>query len=108
MNKTISREQIMAKLQSDESMAIVEALPEEYFNSGHLPQAINIPHDQIEYQAAHKLPDKGQLIVVYCANSACANSSQASEKLRKLGYQNVFEYVEGKEHWKAAQLPIES
>jgi len=38
----------------------------------------------------------------------CPNSAVASGELRKLGYRNVREYVEGKEDWVAAGLPTEA
>jgi len=108
MSKTISREQLRQQLEAKVKMTIVEALPEKYFKAGHIPNAINIPHDEISQNTTHLLPDKDELIVVYCANSACKNSKIASQTLAGLGYQNVVEYVEGKEDWKAAKLPLEN
>jgi len=108
MNKTISRDQIKQKLDAREKMTIVEALPDRYYNSGHLPRAINIPHDEIQQKAPQMLPDKDQLIVVYCASTGCQNSKIASDTLQQLGYRNVLEYVEGKEDWTAAKLPLEA
>jgi rhodanese-related sulfurtransferase len=71
MTKTITREQIKEKLDTKEPMTIIEALPPKYFDAGHLPGALNIPHDEIKAHAPGTLPDKDALIVVYCANSAC-------------------------------------
>ena len=58
MKHTISREQIRAKLNSGEPITLVEALPPQYFNKHHLPNAINIPHDQVADLAADLLPDQ--------------------------------------------------
>jgi rhodanese-related sulfurtransferase len=106
--KLITREEIKKNIDESTSMIIVEALPEKYFNDMHLPGAINIPHDQVKTIATSKLPDKEALIVVYCANSACQNSNIAAQTLLQMGYQNVYEYAEGKQHWLEANLPIET
>ena len=54
------------------------------------------------------LPDKSAFIVVYCANTPCPNSAIAARTLDALGYTNVAEYVEGKQDWVEAGLPLEA
>lgn len=108
MNKTATREQIKHKLDSHESITIVEALPSKYFEAGHLPGAINIPHDEIRDKAPELLPDKDAFIIVYCANTQCQNSRIATNLLQQMGYTSAYEYVEGKQHWQEANLPIET
>ena len=108
MTQTISREQIKHKLDAGEPLIIVEALPERYFVAEHLPGAINLPHDQVRELAPALLPDKDAMIVVYCANTTCQNSSIATHSLQQMGYINSYEYVEGKQHWIEASLPIET
>lgn len=108
MKRTISREQIKSILDSGESITLVEALPPQYFNKNHLPGAINLPHDQVSELATALLPDRDSLIVVYCANSDCKNSSIAREALEQMGYTNALMYVEGKQDWLAAGYPVES
>ena len=51
MTKTITREQIKENLDTSESMTIIEALPQKYFDAEHLPNALNIPHDEIQARA---------------------------------------------------------
>ncbi len=108
MTKIITREQITHKIESSEPITLVEALPSKYFKAGHLPGAINIPHDEVRERAAEMLPDKDALIVVYCASSECQNSRLAANALQQMGYTNALDYVEGKQHWLDASLPIES
>ena len=107
MTKTITREQIKQKLDSNEPVTIVEALPPKYFEAEHLPGAINIPHDETREKAREMLPDKNAFIVVYCSNTACQNSNIATNTLQQMGYTNAYEYVEGKQHWLDANLPFE-
>lgn len=105
--KTITRDQIKQHLDKGEKIALIEALPEKYYDEGHLPGAIQLLPDQVRVSAANLFPDKNQFIVTYCANTACQNSKHAAEALVGLGYKNVAEYVEGKQDWIEAGLPVE-
>lgn len=105
--RRIHRDDIRAHLAAGTPMQIVETLPEKYYKKAHLPGAVNLPHDQVRERAAALLPDKEAFIVVYCASTPCENSRIAAETLASLGYANVAEYVEGKQDWIDAGLPVE-
>ena len=60
------------------------------FAVGHIPNAINVPNESISTAAIPELPDKSQLILVYCRSGR--RSKEASEKLVKLGYTNIVEF----------------
>ena len=60
------------------------------FAAGHIPGAINIPNESIGTDAVPELPDKDQLILVYCRSGN--RSKQASKKLVDLGYTNIVEF----------------
>jgi len=104
--RRIYREDVHAHLQAGTPMHLVEALPEKYYRSGHLPGAIQINHDDIRTQAEVRLPERDAFIVVYCSNTSCQNSRIAAQTLVSLGYTNVAEYEEGKQDWMDAGLPI--
>jgi rhodanese-related sulfurtransferase len=108
MTQTITRDEIKTLLDNGAPITIVEALPEKYFKHSHLPGAINIPHNQVGALAPAMLPNKEALIVVYCANTACQNSAIAARELSAMGYSDVREYVEGKQDWVDAGLPVET
>lgn len=105
-NPTITRTELQTLIDAD-AVTVVEALPAEYYEQGHLPGAINIPHTEVRNLAPALLPDKGAQIVVYCANEPCANSGIATQVLGKLGYTNVRDYAAGKADWVEAGLPLE-
>ena len=63
--------------------------PDEYAE-GHIPGAINVPNEEIGAADIAELPDKAQLILVYCRSGR--RSKEASEKLVKLGYTNIVEF----------------
>ena len=63
--------------------------PDEYA-AGHIPGAINVANESIGMTEIPELPDKDQLIMVYCRSGR--RSKEASEKLVKLGYTNIVEF----------------
>ena len=93
--KTSTYEQINAKqakaiMDTEEDYIIVDARTEEEFAEGHIENAILIPEYEIATRAKKELPDKEQLILVYCRSGR--RSKIASEELVKLGYSNVKEF----------------
>ena len=108
MQNEITRDELKRKLDSREKLVLIEALPAKYFQQGHLPGAINIPHDAPAATFTQALPDIGAEIVVYCASETCRNSSIAADRLVALGCRNVREYHEGKAGWIDAGFPVES
>ena len=103
--KQITREELRDKLIMGEPLTLVEALPEKYWKDSHLPGALQMDYTEVIDLAPKLLPDLEAAIVVYCASTECQNSSIAARTLEKLGYSNVHEYAEGKQHWLEAGLP---
>ena len=58
------------------------------FASGHLPDAINVPLDQIEVKLPRRVKDKNQPVLLHCQSGM--RSGIAMKKLKSLGYANVF------------------
>ena len=104
----ITRDELKSAIDDGESLIIVEALPERYWRDGHIPGAIQIDHTEVRDKSGDKLPDKDARIVVYCASTECQNSAKAARTLEDLGYTDVYEYIEGKQHWIEAGLPLVS
>jgi rhodanese-related sulfurtransferase len=69
MVRTISTEDLKAKLNRKGSINLIETLAPDRYRQGHLPGALNIPPDKIKELAPRVLPDKDAEIVTYCANS---------------------------------------
>jgi rhodanese-related sulfurtransferase len=106
MAPKITRDELKALLDGSD-VAVVEALPEQYFAKAHIPGAIRVDYEELEAQAPELLPDKDAAIVTYCASLTCPNSEIAANKLIALGYTNVRDYAEGKADWIEAGLPVE-
>ena len=86
----ITAEQAKTIMDTEKDYFIIDARTEEEFAEGHIENAILIPEYEIASRAEKELPDKEQLILVYCRSGR--RSKIASEELVKLGYSNVKEF----------------
>ena len=62
---TIIRDEILARL-NDPSMLLVNVMPKETFEDGHIPRSINLPLSEIEARARNLFPDPSRELLVYC------------------------------------------
>ena len=86
----ISGAEAKALMDSESGYIIIDARTQEEYDQGHIPGAILIPEYEIADRAENELPDKDQLILVYCRSGR--RSKIAAEELVKLGYTNVKEF----------------
>ena len=86
----ISGAEAKALMDSESEYIIIDARTQEEYDQGHIPGAILIPEYEIADCAEKELPDKDQLILVYCRSGR--RSKIAAEELAKLGYANVKEF----------------
>lgn len=103
----ITTAELKKKMDSGEDFALIEVLGPETFAEFHLPGARNVPVDDgFEEDIQKVVPDKNQLVVVYCRDIECHASAKAVRRMELLGYTNVLEYHNGKAGWRAMGLPI--
>jgi rhodanese-related sulfurtransferase len=88
--RQISMDEATEIMKKESGYIILDVRRPDEFAEGHIPGAINIPNETIGTEELKKLPDKAQLILVYCRSGR--RSKEASEKLVKLGYTNVVEF----------------
>jgi len=100
--EAVSRDDLLAGLREG-SVALLDVRPQEEFQAGHLPDAINIPLDELETMLDAVPRDRE--IIAYCRGPYCVLSHEAVERLRKLGFR-VRRFDEGFPEWKAAGLPV--
>ena len=86
----ISGAEAKALMDSEIGYIIIDARTQEEYDQGHIPGAILIPEYEIADRAEKELPDKNQLILVYCRSGR--RSKIAADELVKLGYTNVKEF----------------
>ena len=86
----VSMNDIEKIMNENENYIILDVRTIEEYNDGHIPGAICIPNETIDENVVSKLPDKEQLILIYCRSGN--RSKQAAQKLKKIGYTNLIEF----------------
>ena len=87
--RQITMEEAVTMMEEETEYIILDVRTAEEYSEKHIPGAINIANEVIGTEDIPELPDKDQLILVYCHSGN--RSKQASEKLAKLGYTNIVE-----------------
>lgn len=88
--RRISMEEAVVMMEEESGYIILDVRRPDEFALGHIPGAVNLPNESIQTGEIAALPNKDQLILVYCRSGR--RSKEASEKLVKLGYTNVVEF----------------
>ena len=88
--ESISIAEAKELMEKESNYIILDVRTLEEFNSGHIPNAILIPNEEIKEKATSILKDKNQLILVYCRSGN--RSKQAANALVSLGYTNIKEF----------------
>ena len=86
----ITQEEAKQIMDTTNGYILLDTRTQEEYDQSHIPGALLIPHTEIAQRAEEALPDKDQLILVYCRSGN--RSKQASEVLAELGYTNVKEF----------------
>lgn len=95
--KSISMSEAEEMMKNEKDYIILDVRTAEEYKEGHIPNAINVANETIGEDEISELPNKDQLIMVYCRSGR--RSKQAASKLVKLGYTNIVE-IGGIIDWK--------
>ncbi len=88
--RQITMNEAVELMNNETDYIILDVRRTDEFAAGHIPNAINLPNEDIGSDEISELPNKDQLILVYCRSGN--RSRQASEKLAALGYTNIVEF----------------
>ena len=86
----ITAQQAKEIMDTQEGYVILDTRTQDEYETGHIPGAIVISHEEIKEKAEAVLSDKDQLILVYCRSGR--RSKLAAQDLVDLGYTNVKEF----------------
>jgi rhodanese-related sulfurtransferase len=100
--RTISREELKAKLDTGDDLKLVMALNRWAFDAKHIPGSLHF--DTPEQLYAGLAPDDE--VIVYCSNVDCLASVALYRDLVKRGYRNVRRYAGGLLDWEDPGLPL--
>lgn len=88
--QNISVNEAISLMEKESNFILLDVRTPQEYKEGHIPGAINIPNETIKDTEPTSLPDKDQLILVYCRSGN--RSKQASQKLANMGYTNIQEF----------------
>ena len=88
--RQISMDEAVKMMRDEKDYIILDVRRADEFAEGHIPGAINVPNEEIGTVEIAELPNKSQLILVYCRSGR--RSKEAAGKLANLGYTNVAEF----------------
>ncbi len=86
----ISQEEAKRMMTVDDGHMIVDVRRRDEYDAGHIPGAILIPNESIGTEQPEQLPDKDQIILIYCRSGR--RSKEAAQKLADMGYTNLYEF----------------
>ena len=86
----ISMQQALQMMEEQKDYLIVDVRTAGEYAEGHIPGAVNVANETIAEEAETALPDKDQMLFVYCRSGN--RSKVASQVLADLGYTNVYEF----------------
>jgi rhodanese-related sulfurtransferase len=88
--RQVTMDEAVSMMETESDYIILDVRTLEEYKDKHIPGAICIPNETIGTDDIPELPNKEQLILVYCRSGN--RSKQASTKLAALGYTNVVEF----------------
>ncbi len=83
---------------------VLDVRPREEFEAGHIPNAVNVPLEELEQNLNEFSPD--QEVVAYCRGPHCILAYEAVARLRKKGLK-ARRLADGYPEWMSAGLPVE-
>lgn len=112
INKDVSNPMIrtidieIAKTLFENNTLFVDARAEEYFENGHIPNAIcnddiNLLIEEIDSRIQ---VDEG--FIVYCSDDDCGSSEELAYKLQEQGFMSIYVFKGGWKQWTNNNLPV--
>ena len=112
INKNVSNPMIrtidieIAKTLFENNTLFVDARAKEYFENGHIPNAIcnddiNLLIEEIDSRIQ---VDEG--FIVYCSDDDCGSSEELAYKLQEQGFMSIYVFKGGWKQWTNNNLPV--
>ena len=87
--RRITADEAQVLMQREQDYLILDVRSHEEYAAGHIPHAINIPMEQFGEDPPKELPDRNQMIFVYCVKGI--RSMNIANRLAHMGYKNIVE-----------------
>ena len=90
MPNLITASEAKQMLDEQQGYVLLDVRTEQEYAQGHIPGALLIPNTELSEKAADLLPDKEQMILVYCRSGR--RSAEAARTLADMGYTQVYDF----------------
>jgi rhodanese-related sulfurtransferase len=102
---SISNQALAEEIKSGKPPLILDVRTPEEFQAGHIPGAVNIPHDQLASRLSELPISKSDEVVVHCEKGARA--AKAESVLVASGYTHVVDLQGHMSAWRESGLPVQ-
>jgi len=102
----ISADELVSRRAGVDPPVVLDVRTPEEFEGGHVPGALNVPHDQIERRLAELEPYRDREVVLYCRSGRRAGV--ASETLAAAGFAHLLHLSGDMSGWRAEGRPVEA
>ena len=103
---SLTADEFEKEITTKENIQILDVRTPGEFFSGHIKNALQADwNDMKEFELRLAFIDKNKPVYVYCL--AGGRSAAAADKMRKMGFANVYELTGGTNAWRAANKPLE-
>jgi len=100
----ISANDVQRSIVEKRNFILLDVRTPNEFNNEKILGSINIPVDNIIDQIALVVPNKNEIIYVYCLSGSRSNI--ATNFMRQLGYTNVFSMTNGLLMWRSKKYSL--
>jgi len=101
--KEISQSQLQQVMKNDKQVVLLDVRTVEEFAEGHIPNAINIPHTELDARLAELSTVKNSQVIIYCRSGKRA--AIAKEILEKSGFTELDHLTGDFNGWSSSNLP---
>jgi len=102
--EALPREELIERARNH-LVTVLDVRPEQEYEAGHVPGAVNVPLDKLEQYLEKLSPE--QEVVAYCRGPHCLLAFDAVAALRARGFK-ARRLQDGFPEWQSAGLPVES
>lgn len=101
----ISQDALMQRIKSDHAQLILDVRSPEEYKAGHIPGAINIPHDQVGSRLSEISSHKNKEVVLYCRSGR--RVAIAADILQSAGFSKLLHLDGDMYDWQSnGKLPV--
>lgn len=88
MNNKLTYSEVKNIMKNNYSTILIDVRSRQEFGEGHIANAINLPVYDLEKKINNYVPDKSNIIILYCQTEI--RSNKAKRILEKVGYRDIY------------------